>query len=148
VTLLPATVYPNQTVSGTVTLAGAAGPGGALVQLLSSSADVSVPEFVAVPAGAIEASFPVTIVRHAAPAAVTIMASYLTSASATLSLAAGPALSFTASPATVAGSIAMNAADCCCWSAGTLRGTSLSIRPQRQSLLHPLPLGANGFLWL
>lgn len=64
------------TSTGTVTLDGAAPPGGALVDVTSSSAAATVPATVTVPGGATSATFAIGTTAVAAPTSVTIAASY------------------------------------------------------------------------
>jgi len=73
VTLAPASVTGGSSSTGTVTLQGAAPPGGAVVQLFSGNSSVAgVPASVTVAAGASSASFPVTTTNPATTTAVSI----------------------------------------------------------------------------
>ena len=56
-TFNPASVTGGQASTGTITLNGKAGPGGAKINLVSNSANASVPNAVTVPAGAASVSF-------------------------------------------------------------------------------------------
>ncbi len=73
--------------TGTVTLSGAALPGGQAVSLTSSNpAVLSVPASVLVPAGATSASFPVTVMPSSALVSVTVTAQYHSGPTQTASL--------------------------------------------------------------
>jgi len=74
--VLPATVLPGQSATGTVTLTNGAPAGGALVALSSASSDVVVPASVTVPAGARAAPFTVATNAQATLTLTTLSASY------------------------------------------------------------------------
>ncbi len=73
-TLTPSSVTGGSSVSGTVTLASAAGSGGALVSLSSNNAAASVPANITIPAGAISATFAISTSVVSASTGVTITA--------------------------------------------------------------------------
>jgi len=86
-TTSPTNVLGGVTAQGTVTLPIAAGGQGALVQLSSNNPSLaSVPANVTVAAGATTATFPIATSAVSSPIAVTISATYGTSASATLTV--------------------------------------------------------------
>jgi RHS repeat-associated protein len=92
-TLSPATLYPNQSAAGTVTLGGPAPAGGAVVELTSSSTSIVVPATVSVGEGSTTAVFGIT--QFGTPAAgttVAITAKYGFTRQATVSIGVAPAL--------------------------------------------------------
>jgi RHS repeat-associated protein len=100
----PTVLYTNQNATGTVTLAAAAPAGGVVVHLASSSSALSVPATVTVPAGGTSAVFGISQMPGAQPGSVTITASYLYSATSTISVVAGPPIaSIAINPSTIAG---------------------------------------------
>jgi uncharacterized protein (TIGR03437 family) len=76
VTFAATATASGTSIQGTVTLSSPAPPAGAVVTLASSSALVSVPASVTIPAGAITATFTATAGTVAAATNVTITASY------------------------------------------------------------------------
>jgi hypothetical protein len=66
VTLSPTTVTGGSPSAGKVTLMAPAGLGGVVVTLVSDSPEASVPPFVTVPAGSLEAGFTVMTLSVAA----------------------------------------------------------------------------------
>ncbi len=95
-TLNPTSVVGGNSSQGTVTLSGAAPPGGAVVNLSSSNTTVAtVPPSVTVLAGATSATFTVTTSAVAAPTSVTISATYGSTQTATLTVLPSAVLSIT-----------------------------------------------------
>jgi trimeric autotransporter adhesin len=76
VALTPTTVVGGGASTGTVSLAGAAPTGGALIALGSSSSSASVPGSVTVPAGSNTATFPVKTSQVTSTRSATITAAY------------------------------------------------------------------------
>jgi hypothetical protein len=77
VTLNPAAVTGGESTTGTVTLSGAAPPGGATIELeVGVAAAASVPATVTVPAGATSATFPVTTSPVTSTITFSIFATY------------------------------------------------------------------------
>ena len=105
--VVPGTVVGGSSASGTVTLAGAAGSGGATVSLVSASTAVSVPQSVTVPQGATSATFAVATTAVASSTLTSLSASYggtTKTTTITLTPAVAPALAqLTANPLTVVG---------------------------------------------
>jgi outer membrane protein assembly factor BamB len=98
----PSTVIGGNASKGAVTLNGPAGPGGAIISLASSSADVKVSLTVMIPSGQLTAVFPVNTVGVGTQQVVTITGSLNgLSQSATLTLTAISVMSLSLSPATV-----------------------------------------------
>ncbi|HYC60809.1 MAG TPA: carboxypeptidase regulatory-like domain-containing protein [Thermoanaerobaculia bacterium] len=88
VSLAPNPVTGGRTSIGTVTLASAAGAGGATIVLYSNNAAATVPQTVGIAAGQISAPFNVTTTAVTGPTDVAISAAWgASSASATLSIA-------------------------------------------------------------
>lgn len=85
------TLYPNETIIGTVHLGDAAPAGGAVVQVSSSTPLVAVPSSVTVPAGASTATFEVSKAGQGT-GTFTITGDYGFTRSVTGELAAGPSL--------------------------------------------------------
>jgi RHS repeat-associated protein len=100
----PAVLYPNQSATGTVTLAAVAPAGGVVVHLATSSTTLTLPATVTVPAGGTSAVFGISQAASAQTGPVTITASYLFTATANVTVSAGPSIaSFSLNPTTVAG---------------------------------------------
>jgi RHS repeat-associated protein len=100
----PTVLYTNQSATGTVTLAAAAPSGGVVVHLAASSSTLTLPATVTVPAGGTSAVFGISQAAGGQTGPVTITASYLFTATATVSITAGPSIATLAiNPTTVAG---------------------------------------------
>ena len=87
--LTPSTVTGGSGSTGTVTLGGAAPPGGLAAFLASSSPVATVPSSIVVPAGQLSATFPVTTSVVSASTALTISASGSGTATAVLTVNPG-----------------------------------------------------------
>jgi len=104
VTVSPVSVIGGNSSTGTVTLNGAAGPGGASVPLTSSNSSATVPASVNVPAGSTSTTFTITTSAVNSTTSVTITGSLApVSKTAKLSVT-GPAVNgLTLNPTTVVG---------------------------------------------
>lgn len=112
----PATLYLNQTATGTVTLGGPAPAGGVVVQLASSSPSVLVPSSITIPEGSTSSIFGITSTTNTAGTAV-ITASAGFTRTTSITLAAGPTLagvsldpSAVVAGATATGTVTLSAA--------------------------------------
>jgi len=104
VTVSPASVLGGVSATGTLKLARGAPDGGSYVSLSSSNPNVSVPDFVLVPAGAATVTFPINTVTMAADASVTISAtSDGVTVTSTLTVTAPVPATLTLSPAVLYG---------------------------------------------
>jgi LmbE family N-acetylglucosaminyl deacetylase len=105
--LSPATVAGGTSSQGTVTLTGAAGPQGTLVQLATTDSSLTnVPASVTVPAGATSASFAIATASVTTPSTATLTATAGSSSASALLTVNPLALSGLAlAPGTVAGGV-------------------------------------------
>jgi subtilase family serine protease len=104
VSVSPTSVAGGSSATGTVSLNGAAGPGGLSVSLSSNSASASVPASVTIPAGASSTSFAITTSSVATDASVTITASARgSSQTATLTVMTPLLLGVSIAPSAVVG---------------------------------------------
>lgn len=104
--LNPTSISGGNASTGTVTLTGAAGPGGVIVALTSSNASARIPATVTVQAGQASATFAITTSAVSSSVTATIQASLSgINQTATLTITPSTPTSLTFNPAAVVGSL-------------------------------------------
>lgn len=146
VAVAPSTVIGGATSIATVTLTGAAGPGGALITIGSNSSNASVPATITVPAGSSTTTFTITTTSVTSSTIATITGSLAgVNQSATLTISPSGLEGLTINPTSVQGGTSATGT-VTLFAAATTGGTKITLSSSNASATVPgsvtVPAGA------